>query len=80
MSDLKKKKSNEREVELNKEEPDEEEIIKKNLKIEIDEALKDLTVKDIVLDLSCVNFIDSMGAESIVKVKYFKIDCYGNKF
>lgn len=73
VKDLKKKKNNEREVELNNEELDEEESVKQNLKIEIDAALKDLTVRNIILDLSCVNFIDSMGAESIVKVKYFEI-------
>lgn len=34
VKDLKNKKNNEREVELNNEEPDEEEIVKQNLKIE----------------------------------------------
>ena len=42
--------------------------IKKILENEIESILNDLTIKDIVLDLSGVNYVDSMGCETILRL------------
>jgi MFS superfamily sulfate permease-like transporter len=46
----------------------EEEQTKKNLEIELDAILNCIPIKDLILDLSCINFIDSMGSEAILRL------------
>jgi len=48
---------------------DEEAQEQKNLEVELEAILGQIAIKDIILDLSCINFIDSMGAEAILRVK-----------
>ena len=48
---------------------DEEAQEKKNLEAELEAIFGQIAIKDIILDLSCINFIDSMGAEAIIRVK-----------
>ncbi len=49
-------------------ETDEQEQEKKNLEAEIDSILNKIKIKNLILDLSSINYIDSMGAESIIRV------------
>lgn len=51
-----------------KQDKEEEEKIKLDFKIKINSILDKITIKHVILDLSCVNYIDSMGSESILKV------------
>jgi len=44
------------------------ETMMKSIENEIDTMLNDLTIKDIVLDLSGCNYIDSMGSEAILRL------------
>lgn len=40
-----------------------------NLKQECDKILNEIKIKDIIIDFSCVNIIDSMGLDALVQVK-----------
>jgi anti-anti-sigma regulatory factor len=38
------------------------------LEEQIENVLKEIKIKDVVIDCSCVNFIDSMGIDALTKV------------
>ena len=49
---------------------DEEDQAKKSIEIELYNILSKIKIKDVVLDMSCINYVDSMGAESILQVGF----------
>jgi len=54
---------------------EEEQQAKKNLEIELDTILNCVPIKDLILDLSCINFIDSMGCEAILRLNQMFRKC-----
>lgn len=61
LKELKKKKVKVKDVELENE---------NSTSNDIDSILKNITVKHIILDMSCVNYVDSMGIDVILTVIY----------
>jgi anti-anti-sigma regulatory factor len=55
-----------------KEEPDLP-ALEKELNDRIKEILNNVPIKNVVLDFSCINFIDSMGVNAIQQVRIFSM-------
>ena len=57
---------------------DEQKQEKKKLQAELDSILNAIKIKHLILDLSSINYIDSMGAESIIKVIQIEFNANAN--